>query len=148
MTTQQRKQRPNRIASTVLLVMTLLLATMTAYVLFQPIDPSNFESTTGTAWDTFSETNPGVADYLSREARLLAVGWLGFSLLAAAVTFGPLRRGDSWASRSLWLFPVVLFGAAAVFLASGDAALGGTYFVAGIASAVALVVVGRRTEEP
>lgn len=143
MTTQPTTRRSNRIATTVLLVVALLLAATTAYILIQPISPSNFESTTGMSWDVFSTTNPEVADYLSREGRLLALGWLGFSLILAAITWWPLRRGDGWASRALWLFPIALLGAALVFMTGGDVVLGGTYLVVGVVSGASLITVGR-----
>jgi uncharacterized membrane protein len=125
-------------------VIALLLATTSTYILFTPIDPSNFESTTGVEWDGFSAENPEAADYLIREARLLALGFLGLTLLAAMVAWGPLRRGDPWAKRVLWPFPATLLGTALVFLLSGDGVLTGTYLTAGVVSAMALAMAGRR----
>jgi hypothetical protein len=142
MTTRTRP-RQNRAATMVLLALALLLAAATIYILIEPVDASNFESTTGTAWDAFSTLNPEAADYLIREARLLAVGWLGFTLLAAGVVWWPLRRGDGWARGVLWLFPIALLGATAVFMASGDTVLGGSYLVAGVVAGVALAALRR-----
>lgn len=141
--TNSATTRRSRVATVVLLVLALLLAAATAYILFDPVSPSNFESTTGVSWDDFSVANPEAADYLSREGRLLAVGWLGLTLLVAATVWGPLRRGEGWAKRTLWLFPTTVVGAALVFLVSGDTALGGMYLVVGVITAVCLAMAGR-----
>ena len=143
--TTQVTVRPAAMGAVVILAVALLLAAMTAFILFVPVDGSNFETTTGEGWEAFASANPEVADYLTREARLLAVGYLGFALLAAAMAWWPLRRGERWARRALWLFPVTLLGAAVVFLSSGDQVLGGTYLVAGAAAAVALALMWRRS---
>lgn len=136
--------RAGHIGRGTLLAFALLLAAAATYILFIPVDPSNFESTTGTTWESFATPNPETADYLTREGRLLAVGYLSFALLVAAVAWWPLRRGDGWTKKALWLFPACLCGAGAVFLGSGDVALGGTYLAAGAITAAALTLAVRR----
>lgn len=142
--TTRRTRGAGGLAAVVLFTLALLLAATAAYILFVPVDASNFEVTTGVSWDGFSSANPEVADYLVREARLLAVGFLGLTLLTAILAWGPLRRGDSWAGRALWLFPATLLVAAMVFLLSGDPILGGMYVAAGLIAATALAVAVRR----
>jgi len=65
--------------------------------------------------ENFRSSNPEAADYLTREARLLAIGFLGLSLMAASVAWGPFRDDDRHASTALWLFPLALLGAGIVF---------------------------------
>lgn len=144
MTAQSVVPRSSGVAAFIFVVIALLLAATSAYILFTPIDPSNFEAATGVEWDGFSAGNPEAADYLVREARLLALGFLSLTLLVATVAWGPLQRGDPWVKRVLWLFPATLLGAALVFLLSGDGVLTGTYLTAGAVSAVALAMAGRR----
>lgn len=135
-----------RAAVAIVIVIALLLAATSAYLLFVPVDSSDLESATGATWESFTAVDPAAADYLAREARVLAVGYLGFALLVAAVAWVPLRRGDPWAVRALWLFPATLLGTAAVFLSSGATTLGGTYLGAGALAAAALVTVARRPD--
>lgn len=52
------------------------------------VDPNDFESTTRQSWDTFSASNPEVADYLAREARILAIGYLGLAAVVFAMGDG------------------------------------------------------------
>lgn len=139
MTTRQIEVRSARIARVVLLAVALLLAAATAYILFEPVSASDFESTTGIGWATFSAANPDVADYLSREARLLAVGWLGLSLLVAALVWRLPRSEDGRAPAALWLYPIMLVGAALVFIGGGGPVLGGTYLAAGVVAGAALI---------
>lgn len=136
--------RRTGVGAIIVFVTALLLAATTAFILVVPVDASNFETTTGVSWDAFAAANPEAADYLTREARILAVGYLGFTLLVAAVTWWPLRRGDPWAARALWLFPATLLAAAVVFLSSDDGLLGGMYLGAGAVTGIALVLAGRR----
>lgn len=71
MTTQQANQRS--IGHHCPVVVALLLAATTIYILFDPVSPSDLESTTAVDWTAFSEANPKAAEYSSREGRLLAV---------------------------------------------------------------------------
>jgi hypothetical protein len=136
--TDQSARRGAGIAALIVGVIALLLAATAVFILFVPVSASDFEAATGVDWEAFSSANPDAASYLTREARVLAVGFAGFSLLAGVQALGPLRRGDTSAGRTLWLFPVTLFGVAVVFLSSGGGTLGGTYLVAGFVTAVAL----------
>ena len=129
-------------------IVALLMAAMTAYILFVPVDATNFETTTGLDWAEFSSSNPEAPDYLIREARLLATVFLGLSLLSAAVAWDVFRRDDRPASRALWLFPAAMLGAGMVFLAGDGVALGFTYLVAGTVAAVGLILADRRKRTP
>ncbi len=144
--TEQAAGRGGGIAALVVGVIAFLVAAMSLFILFVPVDASDFETATGVGWEAFSSANPEAADYLTREARLLAVGFVGFSLLVGVQALGPLRRGDPWAGRALWVFPVTLMGVAVVFLSSGGGPLGGTYLVAGLVTAVALAAVRRERD--
>lgn len=142
--TDQGAGRGGNIAALVVGVIALLMAATSVFILFVPVSASDFEAATGVGWEAFSSANPEAADYLTREARVLAVGFAGFSVMAAVQALGPLRRGDQWAGRTLWLLPVTLLGVAVVFLLSGGRTLGGTYLVAGFVTAVALARARRR----
>ena len=132
-----------RVAIIVLLLVPLLVAAGALYILFVPIDPSNFASATGVDWSDFSSVNPEASDYLNREARVLAVGYLGLGLVAALLVWGPLRAREPWAVPPLWLLAMVLLAASFVFFAAGDAVLGTTYLAVGLVSAAAMAVVRR-----
>lgn len=103
----------------VLLALSGLLALTVLYILFAPVDPNDFESTTGRSWDAFSASNPEVADYLAREARILATGYLGLAVFAVVIVLSRLRAGDPWAAKVLWILPATL-GLTAVVFASSD----------------------------
>lgn len=143
MSTTQETRPKLGVGGIVFLVVALLLAAMTAFILFVPIDPNDFESTTGLSWTAFSSSNPEVADYLTREARLLALGFLGLSLLTASVAWEALRH-DRPINRALWLFPLTLFGSCVVFFTGDGAGLGSIYLVAAVVCSLALVLSGRR----
>jgi hypothetical protein len=81
------------------------MAAMAACVIFVPVDATNFETTTGLDRAEFSSSTPEAADYLIREARLLAIGFLGLSLMSAAVAWRGFHQDDPSAGRALWLFP-------------------------------------------
>lgn len=143
MTAMETSTRSTKIANATLMAVALLLAATTAYILIDPVSPSDFEATTGVDWTTFSAANPEAADYLSREARLLAVGWLGLHLVVAATVWLPLRKGEDWAKKLLWLYPISLLAAGLVFLGGGGAALGGMYLAVAVVTGLALPVSGR-----
>jgi hypothetical protein len=128
----------------VFLIVALLMVAMSAYIILVPVDPNNFEATTGSSWAAFSSSNPEAAEYLEREARLLAVGFLGLSLLAAAVAWGRFQGDDRSAIGPLWLFPLALLGAGVVFISGGGVALGSAYLVAGVVAALGLGLAVRR----
>lgn len=131
------------IGVTIFLVVAVLVTAMTAFILAVPIDAADFESTTGVNWESFSASAPEVADYLTREARLLAVGFLGLTLLAAAIAWGFLRRGAPGAKGALFVFPAALVGAAIVFFAGGGSVLGATYLGAASMAGLGLALAGR-----
>jgi uncharacterized membrane protein HdeD (DUF308 family) len=121
------------------LVLAGLLALFGVFVLFSPVDASDFETETGVAWTAFSAAEPEAASYLEREARLLASITLGFGLLVAGLAGTLLRGGNRTAWALAWILPATLGLAAVVFLASGAATLGWSYVVA---TAVAAIGVG------
>lgn len=102
----------------VLFVLSGLLAVTVLYILVAPVDPNDFESTTGLSWHDFSASNPEVADYLAREARILAIGYLGL----AAVVFA-LGDGRVLAT----FYAVVTVIAAGSLVAAHRAAVGPTH---------------------
>jgi hypothetical protein len=144
MTVTTRTRRGVGVGGAAFLIVALLMAAMAAYIIFVPVDATNFETTTGLDWAEFSSSNPDVAEYLTREARLLAIGFLGLSLLSAAVAWREFHQDDRSTSRALWLFPAALLGAGIVFLTGDGVALGSTYLVAGAAAAVGLILAERR----
>lgn len=135
--------RTVRVASWVLAVVALLLALSATFILFVPIDATNFTAETGLDWSEYSVANPEASSYLAREARVLAVGYLTLGLLAAIIAWRPLRAGDSWARVALWIFTTGMLATSLVFLAAGDTAIGATYLTAVVVSAVALIIDGR-----
>jgi len=144
MTVIRHSRRGIGVGGITFLVVALLMAAMSAYILFIPVDATNFEMTTGLNWTDFSSSNPGAAEYLTREARLLAIGFLGLSLLAAALAWKAFSNDDRSASRALWLFPPALLGAGIVFATGDGAALGFAYLVAGVVAVAGLVLTDRR----
>ena len=144
MTVIRHSRRGIGVGGITFLVVALLMAAMSAYILFIPVDATNFEMTTGLNWTDFSSSNPGAAEYLTREARLLAIGFLGLSLLSAAVAWREFHQDDRSTSRAHWLFPAALLGAGIVFLTGEGVALGSTYLVAGALAAVGLILAERR----
>lgn len=141
------KQTPGKlgVGGTVFLIVTLLLAAMTGFILLVPIDANNFEVTTELSWDAFSSSNPEAAEYLMREARLLAIGFLGLSLLTAVVAWDTFRADDRQLRRALWLFPLALLGSGLVLIAGDGGGLGAVYLVVGTIAGVALALAPRRT---
>lgn len=142
MTQATTTPRRSRLGPTIFLVVAGLLSVLYVFIMFIPVDAANFESTTGLNWDVFRADNPEIVDYLTREARLLAVGGLGLSLLTVVTVWGPLRRGDGWAQKALWLFPLTMAAVAVIFLISGDAAIGGMYVFVALVTGLALVLSG------
>jgi len=144
MTVTTRTRRGVGVGGAAFLIIALLMAAMAVYIIFVPVDAINFERTTGLDWAEFSSSNPEAADYLFREARLLAIGFLGLSLLSAAVAWEAFHQDDRSTSRAHWLFPAALLGAGIVFLTGEGVALGSTYLVAGALAAVGLILAERR----
>ena len=107
------------------------------YILSQPVDPGDFESTTGVAWNGFAADNPEVAEYLEREARLLGVSFAGLGVAGLAVALQLLRTGNRAGWTIAWFIPLVLVAAAIVFYTGDGAALGTFYgVIAFLAAAV------------
>lgn len=123
----------------VLLVLSGLVAASVLYIVVVPVDAEDFESTTGVPWEEFAASTPEVADYLAREARLVAVGYLGLALLAGVTAWSGLCTGNRWAARALWFLPVTLGLTSVVFLASGGVTLGVSYGAVTVIAAGALV---------
>ena len=127
-----------------LAVLTVLFA---FFPFFVPVDPGNFESSTGVVWDDFEAANPEAADYLAREARLLGSAWLGFALFSAGIAGTYFRNGDRVGSRLMWIFPTVLVLVGLVFMVYDDMQLGVMYTAVGVLAAVGVLSgSGRRVE--
>lgn len=122
------------------LIVAMLMAAMTVYILFVPVDAANFETATGFSWAGFSSSNPKAAAYLIRESRLLAIGFLGLSAMAAVVAWQAFQWDDQQATTPLWFFPLTMFGAGIVFIAGSDVVLGFTYLAGGAVAAVGLAL--------
>lgn len=99
------------------------------YPLVVPVDEGDFERETGVVWSEFQTEEPDVADYLEREARVVAAAAIGFAALALGLAAGPLRRGEASAWRVLWIFTAALALIAMVFLLSGGVTIGVMYVV-------------------
>lgn len=117
-----------------------LLTLFGVFVLFSPVDAADFESETGVAWAEFSTVEPQIADYLEREARILASVTIGLGVLTAGLAAGPLRRGDRTAWLLLWAFILAIALITIVFFVSGAAALGSVYLVVAVVTAIALLL--------
>ena len=135
--------RAVRVASWVLTVVALALALSAAFIMFAPVDATNFAAEAGVEWSEFSAANPEASSYLTREARLLASGYLTLGLIAATLAWRPLRIGNRWAKVALWIFATGLLCASAIFFVSGDTTLGATYLTAAIVCAGSLTLLAR-----
>lgn len=143
MSTTSKETRVFRFGWITLMVIAVLLVLFGLFVLFSPIDPSDFESTTGESWDAFSSSNPEVAVYLEREARLLAVATTGIGIFAASLVWFGIREDSDLAVKIMWTLPVVLIGSAAVFVVGDGLPLAGFYAAVTALAAFALARVGR-----
>jgi hypothetical protein len=121
------------------LVLALLVTLFGAYVLVSPVDNGDFEAETGVVYDDFSSETPAVAEYLEREARVLAVTSIAFGLLVAGVAGLLLRRRQRIGWTLSWLFPGWMALVAIVFFAADATGLGAFYTVAAALGAGALV---------
>lgn len=146
MTTTKQTSAKLGAGGVVFLIVVLLLAATSAFILFVPVDANNFETTTGVSWADFSSSNPEAAGYLTREARLLAIGFLGLSLLTAAVAWDAFRSRDRSLVRALCVFPLVLLGCGIFFVTADDAGLGLAYLVAAAIAAIGLALTRSRRQ--
>ena len=124
-------------------VLAALMALFGIFILFSAVDSNDFENETGIVWSEFSASTPTVADYLNREARLLAAATLGFGLFAAGLAATLLRQGNRTAWALLWVFPGVLGLIAVVFFANGAGALGGFYVTAAAVAVIGMAAAFR-----
>lgn len=143
MTSRTPIRKSVRVSATVLTAIALLFTAMMTYILLVPVDGNDFESVTDQSWDLFSAANPQAADYLTREARLLAMGFLGLCLLVAVLSWTRLRDGDSEVASPLLVFPFTILGASVVFLASGGPVLGVTYLIVGMTALGCIAIATR-----
>ena len=58
MTASARTRRGICPGGAIFLIVALVMVAMSAYVILVPVDPSNFEATTGSSWVAFSSSNP------------------------------------------------------------------------------------------
>ena len=108
----------------VLLVIGILLSLSGLFIVFQPVDEVEFESSTGVAWSELLSSEPEVADYIIRLERLLGASAFGIALFGTVVTFFRFRKGERWAWYVMWLFPLVFGMYAAIFFISAAQGLG------------------------
>lgn len=76
------------------------------FILFSGVDPSDFESSTGTAWNAFRAAEPEAARYVERLVGLLGASGIGLALFGIGVTLTGFRRRQRSAWRALWAAPV------------------------------------------
>ena len=112
-------------------------------VIFMGADPDDFESSTGISWEALNSSSPEVARYVDRLERLVGVLTFGFGSSTAIVAYAYLKKGDRTAWRAIWLVPIVLGIAAAVFFLSEAAGLGGLYV-----GAVLIALIGQLLSYP
>ncbi|MDX1510501.1 MAG: hypothetical protein R3249_04090 [Nitriliruptorales bacterium] len=129
---------------TVVMIVAGLLVLVGLFVFVTPVDPNDFESTTGVAWQEFEASAPEVADYLEREARLLAAGWSGVGLFALVAAAKARRTPARELPAVLWVLPGALAAGAVVFVTGDGLVPGATYGAAAIGAAVSLLA-ARRT---
>lgn len=122
----------------------LLLGLSALAILFIGPDGNEFQASTGVSWAELQASMPEVAQYIDRLDRLIGASFAGFAFLWAAISFGPFRRGDRWSWFVLWMVPLVLGTAAAVFFLRDAAGLGAYYAGAtGLALIGLLLPIGR-----
>jgi hypothetical protein len=119
---------------------------MSVFILFVPVDASDFEVATGVGWDAFSSANLEAADYLRREARLLAVSFAGLSLLAGVLALGPVAPRRPLGQRVPLAVPghPLRRGSGLSLERRWDAWR--HIFVGGLATAISLTMASRRTK--
>ena len=111
--------------------------------LFIGVDPNDFASSTGTAWDGFLASDPLVGQYIDRLVRLIGVMGFGFGSWVAVAAYFWVRQGDRAGWAAMWLLPAVMFAAAAVFFMAAGAGLGSFYV-----GAFAIALVGQVLSYP
>ena len=124
----------------VLTVLGVLLTLNMLFLLFVGGSTDQLEAETGL---TAAELESDYAVLVERQAaqeQVLAVGFLGFSLFATAIAFGPYRAGDRWAWNALWILPGTLLLTAAVMMINGSMSIGGFYAVLGLITTATLLV--------
>lgn len=127
-----------RYAWLLVVVLAGALVAFGAYVLISPVNADDVAREAGVNWDAFTVREPAMAEYLEREARLLATAMIGLGLMTAVLAAGRLRRGDLGTWRILWIFPLVLAMITIVFFASDAPTLGWYYLVLTLVAAAGL----------
>lgn len=82
-------------------------------------DPGMVEAVSGSPWNALEMTNPGIANLLDVETRIIGALWAGLGFIGAAVSFTGFRRGERWAWWSMWALPLVMALIFGTFLSTG-----------------------------
>lgn len=67
-----------------------------------------FAGITGTTWDELKAADPAAARFIDSQVRSGGAQLLLIGLLSFAITLFGLRRGQRWAWRTMWLWPLWL----------------------------------------
>lgn len=124
-----------------LFVLGILFSLSSLFIVFTGgFDMSDFEASTDTNWDEFSESQPEVAEYLVRLERLSSAGFAGFAFFATALAWTSYRGRKQYAWYIMWLFPIFLGGATAIFLSADATGLGSFYGGAAVLAVLGLLL--------
>jgi hypothetical protein len=113
-----------------------------AYLLYAPTD--TFTSLTGESWQQFSSAQPDAAGYTVLISRLLAIGAVGFGILALFVTWFGVRDRSPLAINVMWTLPLLIAGLAFAFVLDDRTTVGALLGVPAVILALALVIARRR----
>jgi hypothetical protein len=141
---QGRARRPAPLGVGLIVAVSGLVALSGLYVLAVPVDRGFFEGSTGVAWAELEAAYPAVATHIERSGRVTGMVSVAFALLAFALAWWPLRRGQPWAASLLWLLPLGLLGWSVLFAVHGATMLLVYYGALALAAAGGLVLVSRR----
>jgi hypothetical protein len=87
-------------ASTVILIITACVAVLISLLIIfgpQVLLKGEFEGSTGLRWDTFRETDPGMANYIVAQSLEIGALVLTLGVTALWVTAAAYRKGERWA---------------------------------------------------
>jgi hypothetical protein len=113
-----------------------------AYLLYAPTD--TYASLTGESWQQFSSAQPDAAGYTVLVSRLLAIGAVGFGILALFVTWFGVRDRSPLAINVMWTLPLLIAGLAFAFVLDGRTTVGALLGVPAVILALALVIARRQ----
>lgn len=90
------------------LYMLILVLGVGEFLSGQSGDPGMVEAVSGISWEELRISNPGIADLLDVETRIIGSLWVGLGLIGAAVSLTGFKRGEKWAWWSMWSLPLVM----------------------------------------